>query len=231
MARTTARPPRSKWPWIVGVVVVVALVIAAVFVFARPNGGDQPDSSTAATAATSTTSTVAPIGEEAPTGCLGGDERDAAMVIAAQKASPKTSSGAVEFAAAMQRFLYQYPYPSADDATLASNTVIAKDAETRDLAAFFATNPNISGGLVPDGETYYRSTIPGVWHLESYSNDQAVVSIGTGVVVAGELKTTVRGSITVTVVWEDGAWKFLTSSGTRTTEDLYSVGTAFTAGC
>lgn len=225
MARTTARPPAPKWPWIVGIIVVAVLVVVAVVVFTRPSGNDQPISSPAAT------STAAADGGEAPTGCLGGDKRDAAMVLAAQKAAPDTSAGAVEFAAAMQRFLYQYPYPSADDAAAASKTVMAKDAETRDLAAFFATNPNISGGLVPDGQTYYRSTIPGVWHLESYSNDQAVVSIGTGVVVDGKLNTTIRGSITVTVVWEDGAWKFLTSSGTRTTEDLYSVGTAFTAGC
>ena len=225
MARTTARPPAPKWPWIVGGVVVVALIIAAVFVFTRSSGNDQPVSSPAAT------STGAPDGAEAPTGCLGGDKRDAAMVLAAQKAAPDTSAGAVEFAAAMQRFLYQYPYPTADDAVAATNAVMAKDAETRDLAAFFATNPNISGGLVPDGQSYYRSTIPGVWHLESYSNNQAVVSIGTGVVIDGKLNTTIRGSITVTVVWEDGAWKFLTSSGTRTTEELYSVGTPFTAGC
>jgi len=33
------------------------------------------------------------------------------------------------------------------------------------------------------------------------------------------------------VHWERGSWKFVSSKGVRTTEDLYSIGTPFTAGC
>jgi hypothetical protein len=129
------------------------------------------------------------------------------------------------------RYLYQYPYPTADGAKQVSEAAVSKDAETKDLAAFFAGKPNVSGGLVEDGKDYYRSTIPGVWYLESFSGDEVVVSIGSGVVLDGALDTTMRGSITFTVVWQDGAWKFVSSAGTRTTEDLYSIGTPFTEGC
>lgn len=153
------------------------------------------------------------------------------MVLAAQTAAPHTSNGAVEFATAMMRFLYQYPYPSTSDAQAVQSAAIASDAETKDLVAFFAGNPNVSGGFVPDGQDYYRSTVPGVYHLESFSGDEVVVTVGSGIVVDGALDTTMRGSITFTVAWEDGAWKFVSSNGTRTTEDLYAIGTAFTGGC
>ena len=58
-----------------------------------------------------------------------------------------------------------------------------------------------------------------------------VATIGTGLVVEGELSPTLKGSVTVTVRWERDEWKFVKSAGTRTTQDLYAIGHAFTGGC
>lgn len=225
MSSTTfARRPR--WPWILlAIVVVIGLVIAAVAIFgshaATPTAS--PSSTTSAPPSTSA--------DPAPTGCLGGKTRDAAMVIAAQKSAPHTTNGAVEVAAAFTRWLDQYPYPSASDSAEVEKSALASSAPTKDLVSFFANNPNLSGGLVADGEAYYLSTIPGVYHVESADTNEAVVSIGTGLVANGSLSATLRGSITVTVSWQSGAWKFVKSAGTRTTQDLYAIGTPFTGGC
>lgn len=224
-------PPRRIWSWIILAVVVIIAVVAAVIFAVTASRGD----ATAAPTASATVSAATPSGtnttDAAPTGCLGGPNRDAAMVLAAQKAAPHISNGAVEFAAAFVRWAYQYPYPSSSDATEVSRVAVAPNAPTKDLAAFFATKPNVTGGLVPDDTEYYRTTVPGVWYLDSYSNATADVSIGTGVVIKGALNPTVRGSITVTVAWSTNGWQFVTSAGKRTTEQLYDVGTAFSGGC
>jgi hypothetical protein len=153
------------------------------------------------------------------------------MVLAAEKLAPQTTNGAVEVAAAFVRWLNQYPYPSSSTYAAIEKNGLAKSAPTQDLAAFFGGDPNLSGGLVPDATTYYLSTVPGVFHVESSSTDSVSVSVGTGLVVQGALSPTLRGSITVTVHWERGSWKFVSSKGVRTTEDLYFIGTPFTAGC
>jgi hypothetical protein len=153
------------------------------------------------------------------------------MVLSAEKLAPHTTNGAVDVATAFVRWLNQYPYPAANTYAEIERVGLAKSAPTHDLASFFSSNPNLSGGFVPDNTDYYASTVPGVFHVESASADTVNVSIGTGFVVNGVLSSTLRGSITVTVDWERGTWKFVSSKGTRTTEDLYSIGTPFTAGC
>jgi hypothetical protein len=236
MVRATAHPPRRKLPWILGgALVVVVLIFGLTYYFGSRTGVHSnpaetvPPASSAAPTEPASTSAADP----APTGCLGGEIRDAAMVLAAQKAAPHTSNGAVEVAAALVRWAYQYPYPSASDADQVSEAIVSSQAPAnfRDLAAFYASNPNVSGGLVPDGVNYSMSTVPGVWHLESYSGDSAEVSIGTGLIEDGALSTTLRASATVALTWEDGMWKSGGLGATRTTEELYSIGAAFTGGC
>jgi hypothetical protein len=234
MARATARPPRRKWPWIIGAAIVVAALIVGVSIYYRDTPtGPVTDATPVATSSATPTGAATIGADPAPTGCLGGNGRDAAMVIAAQKAAPHTSNGAVEVAAALVRWAYRYPYPSSEDATAVANAIVSNEAPAnfKDLAGFYATNPNVSGGLVGDGVNYSLSTVPGVWHLESYSGDEAEVSVGTGLVVDGALSTTLRASATISLVWEDGVWKSGGLGATRTTEELYSIGTAFTGGC
>jgi hypothetical protein len=219
--------PRRRWPWIVvTAIVVLAIVVLIVVHFAS---GISPV--TATPTSTPTKSSSSPIADSAPTGCLGGSQRDANMVLSAEKLAPHTTNGAVEVATAFVRWLNQYPYPASSTYAEIEKHALAAAAPTQDLASFFAGHPNLSGGLVPDSTTYYLSTVPGVFHVESQSADTVAVSIGTGLVVQDVLSPTLRGSITVTVHWERGTWKFVSSKGTRTTEDLYSIGTPFTAGC
>ncbi|KFF57896.1 hypothetical protein JF66_22810 [Cryobacterium sp. MLB-32] len=111
------------------------------------------------------------------------------------------------------------------------SNALARESFTNDLAAYIAAEPDLSGGIVAPGETYYMSTIPGVWLLESGSNDRVEVTIGTAFVINGALSPTLKSSITVVAVWEDGQWKVADANGTRTTEELYSVGRPFTGGC
>ncbi len=152
------------------------------------------------------------------------------MLIAAQESAGHSTTGAIEFATAYVRWIHQYPNPSAQDAEAAKVT-FASSIQDFDLIGYLATQPNLSGGLVENGRTFYSSTVPGVWFVESESADEVTVSIGTAFVVDGQLSASLRGSITVTVVWEDGAWRFLDSEGTRTTEELFEIGESFAEGC
>lgn len=220
--RAQAKPPRRTWPWIVVGVVLAALIAYALYAVATNKPAAEPTPEP-------TTTDSLPI-DVAPTGCLGGDTRDAAMLLAAEAAAPHTTNGAVEFATAYVRWMHQFPNPSAEDATKAK-AVFATTNDDFDLVAYLNTKPNLSGGVVEDGRTFYSSTVPGVWLVESESADKVTASIGTAFVVDGQLSASLRGSITVTVVWEDGGWRFDSSEGTRTTEDLFTTGTGFTGGC
>ena len=223
--RAQATRPRRIWPWVLLTLIVISAIIAALTVLVWNPGGSQP------TAPPTATSSATPAPDAEPTGCLGGTERDAAMVLAAQAAAPHTSNGAIEVATAFVRWLNQYPYPTADDIVAIEKSGIASNAPTKDIAGFFAGNPNLSGGLVPDGTDYYLSTLPGVYYLEAAANDDVTASIGTALVIDGELSSTLKGSITVTMRWETDGWKFVSSEGTRSTEELYSIGRPFTGGC
>ncbi|MBX3196182.1 MAG: hypothetical protein KF727_13915 [Microbacteriaceae bacterium] len=220
--RAHAKPPRRKWPWIIVGVILAGLIAYALYAVAtnKPVAEPTPEP---------TTSAATPV-DVAPTGCLGGESRDAEMLLAADGAAPHTTNGAVEFATAYVRWMHQFPNPSADDAAKAK-AVFAASNDDFDLVGYLDGKPNLSGGVVEDGRTFYSSTVPGVWDVESESDDKVTVSIGTAFVVDGRLSASLRGSITVTVVWEDGAWRFESSEGTRTTEDLFSTGTGFTGGC
>jgi hypothetical protein len=208
------------------IIVVIAIVVLVAVHFA--SGGTSPS---ARPTDSHTASTSTPIADAAPTGCLGGSTRDANMVLSAEKLAPHTTNGAVDVATAFVRWLNQYPYPTANTYSTIEKDGLAKSAPTQDLTSFFASDPNLSGGFVPDNTAYYASTVPGVYHVESATTDTVSASIGTGLVVNGALSPTLRGSITVTVQWERGSWKFVTSKGVRTTESLYSIGTPFIAGC
>lgn len=223
--RAQAKPPRRKWPWIIVGVVVAALIGYALYAVAtnKPTVEPTPEP---------TTSEATPV-DAAPTGCLGGDGLDAATLLAAQSQAPHSSSGAVEVAAALMRWAYRYPYPSADDAVAASAEVISSQAPDsfRDLAAFFATEPNLSGGLVADDTEYRLSTVTGVWYVDTEAPDEVTASIGASFVVDGQLSASLKATTTVTLRWEDGAWRADQLAGTHTTEELFEIGTPFAGGC
>ena len=228
----TAPPIRRTWPWIVGAAILVgALIIAGAVYIGSQADTAAPTAEPATPIASSTPSPSTVPVETEPTGCLGGDARDAAMVLTAQQDAPHTSSGAVDFAASFVRWIQRFPYPAADDAAAVGDSAMARESFTDDLVSYLAAGPDLSGGIVAPGDEYYMSTIPGVWVIEAASNDRVEVTIGSAFVVNGALSATLKSSITVVAVWEDGQWKIADANGTRTTEALYSVGRPFTEGC
>lgn len=216
---------RNRLLLIVGAIVLVGAVVVVLIV---TNGSARTTGPT-----NSPTTTSSPSADAAPTGCLGGRGRDAAMLLAAQKAAPHTTSGAVELATAMVRWSFRYPGTSIEDAQTISDAIISSTASAsfKDLAGTAAQNPNTSGGAVPDGTPFYLSTANGVWHVESSSADAVAVSIGAVYVVNGAVSPQLRSSTTFSLVWERGAWRVKSGSIDRTTEDLFRIGEAFTGGC
>jgi hypothetical protein len=206
---------------------VIAAAVVVLVIALRPAPTNQVDTAPEPTPTPSTTVVT----DQEPTGCLGGPERDAAMLLAAQAAAPHTTSGAVEVATAFTRWIQRYPLPTGDEAASVQQSVLTANSFTDDLPGYLDSSKNLSGGILPDGQTYYMSSVPGVWHTESAEPDSAVVTIGTAFVVDGELSPQLRSSITVNMTWADGVWKVADANGTRATQDLYAIGTTFTGGC
>lgn len=220
---------RTTRRWIVlGLIAVVALaaIIMAVALATRVTTDPEPVPSSSRP-----TSPSSEPADSLPTGCLGGEERDAAMLTQTVEAAAHTSNGAVEVAASFVRWLQRFPYPADDEVIAVNDGVLATQSFTDDLASYLSARPDLSGGIVAEGTTYWMSTVPGVWHIESSSGDEVVVTIGTAFVVDGGLSPTLRSSITVTVRWEDDGWRVANADGTRTTEDLYAIGRPFAEGC
>ena len=228
---TAAPPPtrRRSRAWAVGALLVVVLVAAVVIVLRLYAPGPDRDAVEGAAPSPGAPPTPVEAAETAVSGCLGGETRDAAMVQAAQQSAGHDETGAVEVSTAFVRWLNQYPYPG--DAEQVQQSAMSAQAPTRDLVGFFATEPDLSGGLVAANEPYWLSTVTGVYVVESAEPDAVTASIGTALVRDGELSPTLKGSITVTVAWEDGRWVFVRSEGTRTTEDLFAIGAPFSGGC
>ena len=221
--------PHRRWLWAAGVLlVVVALIAVGIAFFGNGDGEPTPIDSASAT---STPSASAPVPDVDPTGCLGGPDRDAAMLLASQQAAQHSKEGATELATSFVRWLQRFPYPSLDEATEVSDRILAASSFADDLAGYIADEPDLSGGIVATGENYFMSSVPGVWHVESASADEVEVTIGTAFVVNGSLSPTLRSSITITTEWEDGVWRISQADGTRTTQDLFAIGQPFTGGC
>jgi hypothetical protein len=217
-----------RWLIIAIAVVIVAAIIIAV-VIATGRGGAAPTGSPKPT----TTASASQNPDAQPTGCLGGRNRDAAMLLAAQKAAPHTQTGAIELATSMVRWSFRYPGTSVADAQTISDAIISPEASAsfRDLAGTAAQNPNTSGGAVPDGTPFYLTTTNGVWHVESSTANAVAVSVGAIYVINGAVSPQLKSSTTFSLIWEHGAWRIKSGSIDRTTEELFSIGNSFTGGC
>lgn len=231
------KPPARRWPWVIAVVVVAAaaLILALVFVKAPAPGSTRSTSTPAVTPSVPVPAqtlmvTPDPVADAAPTGCLGGPERNADMVLATVEKAPHTSNGAVEVAASLVRWISQSAIPSGDDVQRIQEAVLASGSAI-DLEGAMVPGADMSNGSIPAGTPFYLSTAPGVWDVESSGESTVTVAIGTGFVVNGALSPTQRGSATMTMQWENDHWTLLSSGGSRTPADLFASGTAFTGGC
>ena len=224
--RAEATRPRRIWPWLaIGAAVLAAIVITIIVLGHGPAGAPNTSPSNPDTSAS-------PVpGDADPTGCLGGNARDSAMILSAVKIAGSGNSGAIDVAASFTRWIQRYPYPTAAEADEVGAGVLAKNAFTSNLADYLASKPDLSGGIVTTGTTYYMNTVPGVWYVESSDSNKVTVSIGSGYVIDGSLSPTLRSSITVTLMREGNQWKVASADGTRTPTDLYRIGHPFTGGC
>lgn len=240
MPRMYSATGRSRWPLLVGGLVAVvglgggvALALtphdapAATVLSPTPTDGP-PSSSTAADTGVGDDEDGAP-----PTGCLGGLDRDAAMVLTAQKEAAHTPYGAVETATAFYRFVWQSPAPPTEELNSVSQAVMADDANPtfRDLAGSYAKVPDITGGVVSAGRAFHLSTTNGVWMIDSNATaDRVTVDIATGYVIDGALSPSKVAAIGMTMVWEHDAWHLL--EGAQVDQAKVSNGAIrFTGGC
>jgi hypothetical protein len=230
---------RSRWPYIIGAAVVI-VAIAGVIVNTTTR---TPNASTSSRPTPSASASVpAPGGtsgagdgenDVAPTGCLGGLDRNAAMVLAAQKAAKHSTYGAVEAAAAFYRFVWQSPIPAGEDVAKVTDMVMASDspASFKDLAGIYKTSPNVSNGYVADGVSFHLSTTNGLWIVSEDSTVDAItVDIAAGYVIDGELSSTKSTSMGFIMKWESNAWH-VEREVRPDSKRLSAGGTRFSGGC
>jgi hypothetical protein len=234
---------RSRWPYVIGgAVAVVAIVGGVAFAATRPD--DEPVAAPTTSAPASATPSAAPTGgsfgagdnedDVPPTGCLGGQYRNADMVLSAQKKAQHTTYGAVEVATAFYRFLWQYPFAETSEATTVSEQIMSANAPEsfKNLAADLEkAGDDPTQGTVPAGTPFHMSTTNGLWRvLEESTADRVLVEFAAGYVVDGALSPTLTGVGGYVMVWGDGAWRIET--GLNVDQDkLAAGGNRYTGGC
>jgi hypothetical protein len=240
MPRMYSATGRSRWPYVAAGLLSVMALGGGVAVALTTQ--DAPDLSAVAESPTAapTLTPAAPgtgVGDNEdvapPTGCLGGLDRDAAMVLAAQKEASHTPYGAVEVATAFYRFVWQSPVPSTEDLDSVSRSLMAKDANLtfRDLAGSYADVPDFTGGVVTAGRPFHLSTTNGIWLIDSdATGDRVTVDVATGYVIDGALSPSKVAAIGMTMVWEQGAWRLLEGAQIDQAK-VANGGIRYTGGC
>ena len=213
-----ARRGFPRWAWLVtGLVVVLALVFG---VSAWYQASPRPVLP-APTAA-------APVGTAAaPSGCLAGASNDAEGLLQAQRDTEHNEAGAVGFAAAVLRWIAQYPRPSVEDGETVASSILAKGATgtIATLPANLAAAKSLPG--VNSGAVHFAE---GRYVVEESTPDMVRVTVG-GTEVRNGRATDQKIASTLTVVWEGGAWKVRSDGTERTLDDLFASGAAFSGGC
>lgn len=230
---------RSRWPWVIGALVLAVLIAAAIVWGTSRGAGGKPIASGTPTATStptpsSTTDSGASDGGDgaAPTGCLGGPNYDAASVLTAQKDAPNSDFGAVEVAAAFYRFSFQYPYPSVGEQQTVAGKLRASGAPASYWKPYTAAQAgnNPTQGVLPAGTSFTMSTVNGLWRVQDGGNGQLIVDLAEGYVVNGSLSPTKVGVGGFYMKWENGGWHII-DSHVVDQQKLAAGGTHFTAGC
>jgi hypothetical protein len=239
--RMYTKAGRSRWPYVIGgAVVVVAVAGGIVYSSAQPGGDPAAVASSEPTPSASAPSDGGSSGAGddddgvAPTGCLGGQDRNALMVLDAQKTASHTTYGAVEVATSFYRFYWQYPYAPADQLDAVSSGVIgsnAPDSFKQLSTSFEAVGDNPTGGKFAAGTPFHMSSTNGLWRVSEESTpDRIIVSLAAGYVIDGALSPTEVGVGGFVMVWENDAWHV--ESGISPDQDLLAAGgTRYTGGC
>jgi hypothetical protein len=155
-------------------------------------------------------------------GCLGGENAEAAALVAHQQA-PLTPVGAAEFAATLTR--WYFVYPRTEPLTVDGSSLWVEGIESR------LTTPQWPDAR--NGDSAYASFINGHYLIESATADTVVLSIQyTSVYNAanGRMNTQYKTS-EVTVKAVDGHWRLSSARGHRQASDVIDGGHAFVRGC
>jgi hypothetical protein len=228
---------RPLLPWIIIAAVVVLAAVVASVAYGAADKSPSAAPTSAAPTASAEPSAPATSGagdgdtDAAPTGCIAGDARTPAMVLAAQKKAPHTTYGAVETAAAFYRWAIQGPYPSASDVNKVKPlfTAAKADASAADLRSEYADGTPPSG--LSKSDRFYLSTAAGYWVTDPNSTtDRITVSINANYVINGAMSPTKALAESFVMVWEDGAWHLDELTAVDMSQ-LNAGGTRFTAGC
>lgn len=215
---------------LVGAVIIAAIVVAYVAGRSTSTPSAGPTSAPAQSSAVAASSATA---DAAPTGCLGGQKRNDAMLLTAQREARHSSYGAVEVATAFLRWAYRYPYPSTKEADEVSDRLVSSEASEgfRDVAGSYRSTDDITGGQVPEKTAFYLSTTTGSWVVDAQStNDRVTVEVNAPYVIKGEVSATKSAAISATLVWSSTGWQLLSEQAPDTSA-LSAGGTQFTAGC
>lgn len=219
----TTKPARGPWLKIVLIITALVVVVAGVATWYALRPATQSATEPTPTA------TSAPVGTGLANGCLAGPDRTAAALIAAQGKAPDTTLGAIELAAAYDRWATRFPFPSPAESKAVSDALAAKNAapDMKDLTGDYAARP-----AGPANQVITVSTAEGKYFIESASEVQVVVTVGSKLIINGQPDKDGRASSnTVTLLWESGTWKIAKTAGTRSTEEIFSQGTSFAGGC
>jgi len=215
------RVPLRLYLRIVAVLAVVAAVLTIWGVIRgdlRFGGAPLTPAPTASSPATPSTGTAA-VGAR---GCLGGENAEAAALVAQQQA-PLTPTGAAEFAATLIRWYFIYPRtkPLTADGAKLWEPGIDKQLTTPQW-------PNAS-----NGDSAYASFINGHYLIESATSDTVVVSIQYTSVyntANGQMKTQYMTSESTLQVVE-GRWRLSSAREYRQAPEVIANGRPFVRGC
>ena len=236
---------RSRLPWLIGAGILIVLIVAAGGFLLGRTGSSVPPSSSAPTspdtqAAASTPALTSPSGTSdgdaaaPPSGCLGGQDRTVATVLAAQKQAGHTAFGAADLLATYFRWGFRYPYPSAADVAALAPMYSPSSAETLEKSAtnsYRGPYRSPAGGQVPTGTPYYLSMASGLWTVAEGSTSQRVtVSVQGNYVIDDVFSPTKSAGVTATFLWQDNVWR-VSSFDRANLEQLAAGGTTFTSGC
>jgi hypothetical protein len=141
---------------------------------------------------------------------MAGASNDAAGLLQAQKDAPHSQAGAVGFAAAVLRWIAQYPRPNAKDGTTVAASILARGATG--TIANLATNM-ASAKTLPGVNSGSLNFSDGRYMVEEATSDMVRVTVG-GAEVQNSKPTNQNIASTFTMVWESGVWK-VRSDGTE----------------
>lgn len=220
-----------RWAWVlIGLLTVIAIVSAAIAVFA--SRGRQvvvlppepaPPAASAATPSPSASTSAAPV--TLADGCLGGATDSDRAVLTAQRDAPLTQAGAASFTATLVRWAFAVPPPPFQKVT--AEQVLAPGATAA------AQRSLSSAKQITDGSTATFSFANGRYYVEAFDGRSAIVSYVADARVTADGRplqgAAIGGSIHLEAV--NGVWRYQDRSAERAIEDIQRVGQPYSGGC